>query len=271
MRNILAIALLFASSFLIHACVNNEENTPIDMHEESLTYTWEGTGNGDRVCIHSTYSVSEGTHNWLCGNDRMPIDVTGYSTITLNVQRGNDTVVVRGSTQPLKGCSCSCDTTAVYGNVIDLQVDEWNSPAVVVKDIFWDVLANPPQWKWDNSGTDKVYGGANATYFYAGDGLNTFKGGPNMDYFRAWGGADGQANPGVDYVWDIGGSDTWRTGDGNDTVWDDGCIVAPNNCSLSLGDQDRINDGPLCINDCWGEEIVGGAFTEPTCPALPFP
>lgn len=252
----------FLMSVFVCSCIANEqEDEIVDSHEEPLTYNYTGTNNVDRICIHSTWNLAFGTKSWICGNNRIAIDITGFDKIRVRGEKGDDTLIVRASSTSTPVCSCSCDTDSAYGSVIDYVYPNDNENNSIV-----DFMDTPTQAS-SFSGNDKIFAGHGYTSASLYTGLNTYRGSPWKD---AVAGGDGtvSAGAGTDQVWDPGGvslNDFYFLRANNDIIYDGDCGWSA--CDLGVDGADIVND---CVDECVNFEMHGN-MAMPGCPALPFP
>lgn len=271
----------FFLPLFICTCVG-EESLQVGSHEEALTHTYNGTSGSDRICLHSTNNGAQGLHRWICGSDRVPTDITDFDYIVVNLGKGDDTLVVKGSA-PNGACSCSCNVNgSIYGSAVDY---------VYPNTFPWHLTINDtPISNTSASGNDKIFlsggglggwaeGQVNRIWLYSGS--NTVRGGGTIDVVHGAAAENNNHGWGPDFIWDPGNGGLVETnhlhgGSGTDTIVDLSCtsVDISTACDCYTPGNDNTIDCaqlPNCgsvNNDC--ENIIPTPAA-PACPALPFP
>lgn len=276
MRNILAVALLFASSFLIQACVGDEE-LRVERSVSALLppppdcggdYTCEFTGSdqADNICILSAGDPNdpEEMTDWICAKNLLwgtwtAMNITNATHLAIFTGLGNDTVVIRSS--DAGRCSCSCPATIVSGPQHDYRFP--NPP----QEFPWSStnMYDTPMWDGGNnpaSGNDRFFLSGDSSIIHnvhLSSGSNLAVGWDSNDGFESTNAPAAAVNS----VWDLGGlsstEDVFGMGPGIDNAFDNSCQLS--SCTLGAGNSDKTN----CPNACAGEEIVG-YNPPPACP-----
>lgn len=270
MKNLMS--LLFVLSLVCSGCTPigciGEEESQIEIHEEALTATINGTTSSDNYCLTST--LSGGLNRWACryssnGTSSL-LDLDGFDHYNFYVDKGNDTVVV--SSTDVCECECPNVNESQFGDQVGFVYPDPGNNSSVIN------LRDTPDTTSAESGNDRFFGGSGRTQFSLFTGTNTARGGRYRDVMSGGtapgfgAGTQTMYDPGFDL--DPGGLDDLTDGgSGIDYIRQVDCTWNSCTCGSSL-DWTQNCPGADCGGvgaDC--ENTMN--ITAPACPAGSFP